>query len=129
MARRYKDDRKVGVTTNRSEARANRYLQLVHSSSAPLERGRTLIEQMEEKLDETMQARQTLLKERDSKVQADESSNGQAHWSDDLEDEYLDSMLKNEGKIQGMLVMLGIMRSTNMKVELARSKARMKFNG
>lgn len=34
------------------------------------------------------------------------------------------TLAKNEGKVQGMLQMLGIMRSTGMKVELTRAKAR-----
>ncbi len=71
-----------------------------------------------------MAQRQALIKDRDRKVELDEADNGQAHWSDTLEDEYYDAMLKNEGKIQGMLLMLSIMRSTNMKTELTRAKAR-----
>ena len=84
----------------------------------------TLIQKMELKLDETMQLRQDMIAERDKAVELDEQDNGQAHWSDELEVKYLDDMLRNEGKVQGMLSMLGIMRSTNMKIELNRSKAR-----
>ena len=79
---------------------------------------------MELKLDETMKARTAMIQDRDSKVSAEEKNPGKAFWSEELEDEYLDAMLRNEGKVQGMLIMLGIMRSTNMKTELTRSKAR-----
>jgi hypothetical protein len=71
-----------------------------------------------------MKQRQALIQDRNSKVSAEQAQSGKAFWSEDLENEYLDNMLRNEGKVQGMLSMLGIMRSTSMKVELQRSKAR-----
>lgn len=114
------------MTSSRSEARANRRLQLIVNNTHPGERGLTILEKMELKLDETLQARQTMIEDRQSKVDLDEQPNGQAHWSDELENEYLDNMLKNEGKVQGMLAMISIMRSTTMKTELTRAKARIK---
>lgn len=96
----------TGVTGNREEARANRKLQLIVSTSHPGERGKTLLEKMEEKLDQTIQERSELAGE-------------------PATDENVDLMLILEGKIKGMLQMLGIMRSTGMKVELTRAKARM----
>ena len=82
---------------------------------------------MELKLDETLKLRTSMMNDRDSALQAEEDNPGKAFWSDELEDNYLDDMLKNEGKIQGMLIMLGIMRSTNSKTELQRAKARIKY--
>jgi hypothetical protein len=123
MARQYRS-KGQGVTGDRSEARANRKLQLIVSQSHPGERGYTLLEKMEMKLDQTVKARQELIDTRNAAVDAEEKQPGKAFWSDELEDEYLDNMLKNEGKVQGMLIMLGIMRSTGMKTELTRSKAR-----
>lgn len=81
---------------------------------------------MEMKLDDTLRARNEMIETRDSALEAEEKQPGKAFWSDELEDEYLDNMLRNEGKIQGMLSMLSIMRSTNMKVELTRAKMRIK---
>lgn len=79
---------------------------------------------MEMKLDQTLTARTEMMMQRDASVEADNKPDGKAYWSDELEDEYLDNMLKNEGKVQGMLAMLAIMRSTEMKTELARAKVR-----
>ena len=107
---------KRGVTTNRDEARANRKLQLIHSQSFPGERGLTLLEQMELKLDQTIMERNEK-----ATINPDELSDQDA-------DDHLDWMLRNEGKVQGMLIMLGIMRSTSMKVELQRSRDRIKYN-
>jgi hypothetical protein len=129
MPRRYRSAGKGGITTDRSEARANRRLQLVHSSTHHVEPGMTLIQKMEVKLDDTLKTREVMIKTRDAAVEAEEAHPGKAFWSDELEDKYLDDMLRNEGKVQGMLVMLGIMRSTNMKTELTRAKARIKYNG
>ena len=115
MVKRYRT-RGTGVTTNREEARANRKLQLVHSSSFPGERGLTLMEKMEIKLDQTIM-------ERNEKAEIDPDE-----LSDQDADDHLDWMLRNEGKVQGMLIMIGIMRSTNMKIELQRSRDRIKYN-
>lgn len=82
---------------------------------------------MELKLDETLNARQELMDTRNRAVEAEEEQKGKAFWSDELEDEYLDNMLKNEGKVQGMLIMLGIMRSTSAKTELERARARIRY--
>lgn len=109
MVKKYRDNRQSGVTGSREEARANRKLQLIVSTSHPGERGKTLLEKMEERLDKTLQERRDLTTRHD----LEES------------DQSYDDLLKNEGKVQGMLQMLGIMRSTGMKVELTRAKARM----
>lgn len=99
----------TGVTGNREEARANRKLQLIVSTSHPGERGKTLLEKMEERLDKTLKERRDLTTKHD----LEES------WQS------YDALIRNEGKVQGMLQMLGIIRSTGMKVELTRAKARM----
>ncbi|AZS06625.1 hypothetical protein SEA_JACOREN57_61 [Mycobacterium phage JacoRen57] len=97
---------------------------MIVNNSHPGERGLTLLEKMELALDDEMQARQGMIEERNKAKQAEQDNPGKAFWSDELEDKYLDNMLRNEGKVQGMLKMLAIMRSTNMKTELNRSKAR-----
>ena len=71
---------------------------------------------MELKLDETV-------KERSLKAEINPDD-----LDDKAADEHLDWMLRNEGKVQGMLIMLGIMRSTTMKTELERSRNRIKYN-
>lgn len=115
MAKR--DDNRRGVTADVGEARRNRKLQLIVSNSFPGERGLTLLEQMELKLDQTMM-------ERNQKAEVNPDD-----LDDKAADDHLDWMLRNEGKVQGMLIMIGIMRSTSMKVELQRSRDRIKFHG
>lgn len=72
---------------------------------------------MELKLDETMVERTAKAEIDPDSIEDDEEANAHLDW-----------MLRNEGKIQGMLIMLGIMRSTNMKTELQRCKDRIKYN-
>lgn len=116
MTRRYRNNDKAGTaTSSRAEARANRRLQLVVSNSHPVKAGPTLIQQMEQKLDDTFKDREELASQ-DTELMPDAEH-----------DAHLDAMLKNEGRIQGMLIMLGIMRSTNMKTELERSKTRRRY--
>lgn len=115
------------MTASREEALANRHLQLITNNGHTVPHGPTILQKMELKLDQTMKARQELMDQRNQAVEAEEANPGKAFWSDELEDEYLDNMLKNEGKIQGMLQMLAIMRSTNMKTELTRAKARKQY--
>ena len=55
MAKR--DDNRGGVTADVGEARRNRKLQLIVNNSFPGERGLTLLEQMEKKLDQTVMER------------------------------------------------------------------------
>lgn len=117
----YRSDNRTGVTASKAEARRNRKLQLVVSNTFPGERGLTLLEQMEQRLDATRLEREQTAQRWDAKEEAT--------VSDSEHDAHLDWMLKSEGKIQGMLTMLAIMRSTSQKVELTRSKARMKYNG
>lgn len=116
MTRRYRNNDKAGTaTSSRAEARTNRRLQLVVSNSHRVEAGPTLIQQMEQKLDDTFKDREELAAQ-DTDLMPDAEH-----------DAHLDKMLKNEGRIQGMLIMLGIMRSTNMKTELERSKTRRRY--
>jgi hypothetical protein len=115
------------VTGDRAEARRNRKLQLIVSNSFSGARGMTLLEKMELKLDNTMKARTQTIAERDRNVALDEADNGQAHWSDELENDHIDNLLRSEGEIKGMLAMLAIMRSTTMKTELQRSKLRIQY--
>ena len=63
---------------------------------------------MQDTLDETFRVRETLLKE----------------YEEQDTDEKYDECLKSEGKINGMLEMLAIMRSTTKRTELKRSKIR-----
>lgn len=126
MGRRYRDNRTTGATASRAEARANRRLQLVHSTTHAVEHGPTLIEQMEIKLDETLKARA------EKAALWNEGEQGRRHTEtveefDDRSNKYIDWMINNEGKIQGMLVMLGIMRSTSAKVELKRARIRQQY--
>lgn len=120
MSRSYRSDNRTGVTSSKAESRRNRKLQLVVSNTFPGERGMTLMEQMEAKLDATF-----LEREQTAQYWA---ADKEATASDSEHDAHLDWMLKSEGKIQGMLVMIAIMRSTTPKVELQRSKDRRKFN-
>ena len=116
MTRRYRNTGNSGkATSSREEARANRRLQLVVSNSHKVQAGPTLIQQMEQKLDNTFKDREELANQ-DTELMPDAEH-----------DAHLDAMLKNEGRIQGMLIMLGIMRSTNMKTELERSKTRRRY--
>jgi hypothetical protein len=114
VTRKYRDRRGTGVTTSRAEARANRKLQLIVSNSHPGERGMTLMEKSEALLDKTMQERSKRADEFGAKTKI----------SKDEEVEYVDWMLRNEGEIRGMLKQLAIWRSTSMKIELSRAKAR-----
>ena len=82
---------------------------------------------MEEKLDQELKNRTKMSDERNAAVAMQEAHKGKAFWSDELEDEYLDNMLRNEGKIQGMLAMLAIMRTTSSKVELKRARIRIEY--
>ena len=102
MARRYRTTG-TGVTADPAEARANRRLQLISSMGHPVEGGKTLLEKMEEKLDRTLHHHQEI------QGVADEIT-----------------LAKSEGRIQGMLAQLAIMRSTSSKVELTRAKVRIK---
>lgn len=120
MSRSYRSDNRTGVTSSKAESRRNRKLQLIVNNSFPGERGMTLLEKMEKKLDDTREER-----ERTAAIWA---ADKEATASDSEHDAHLDWMLKSEGKIQGMLVMIAIMRSTTPKVELQRSKDRRKFN-
>lgn len=129
MTRRYRDKSTGGVTTSRAAARANRRLQLISSNTFSGTRGKTLLEKMEDSVDAEIVEREKKTAERDAAVAMQEKFPKKAFWSDDLEDEYYDWMLKNEGKILGMLKMLAIMRSTSMKTEQNRAKARIKYNG
>ena len=113
MVRKYRT-KGTGVTASREEARANRKLQLIVNNSHPGERGKTLLEKMEEKLDQTLIERANLTRSYD--VATD----------DETKDDLIDSLLNNEGRIQGMLLMLAIMRSTTNKTELQRARARIK---
>lgn len=94
------------ATGSRTEARANRRLQLVVSNTHPGLRGKTLMEQMEDRLDATFKQRKEL-----------------------LEVGLKPSLDENRGKIQGMLEMIAIMRSTDKKTELERSKIRRQYDG
>lgn len=120
MSRSYRSDNRTGVTSSKAESRRNRKLQLVVSNTFPGERGLTLMEKMEMKLDETFQERE--------QTAAYWAADKEATASDSEHDAHLDWMLKSEGKIHGMLTMIAIMRSTSPKVELQRSKDRRKFN-
>lgn len=114
MTRKYRS-RGTGVTGDPLEARANRRLQLITVSGTKV--GKTLIEKMEDELDQTMRHREDLMRQHD--LMPEEAD-------DDQVGEIIDDLLKNEGRIQGMLKMLGIMRSTGMKTELTRARARIK---
>jgi hypothetical protein len=100
MARRYKTTG-TGVTTNRDEARANRRLQLISVSGTRT--GKTLLEKMEMALDKALKERQEIM-----------------GVADDV------TLARSEGKVQGMLVQLAIMRTTTSKVELTRARARIR---
>jgi len=100
MARRYRTQG-TGVTADPAEARANRHLQLISVSGNRA--GKTLLEKMEEKLD------RTLSKHLEIQGVADEVT-----------------LARSEGKVQGMLAQLAIMRSTSSRTELTRAKARIK---
>jgi hypothetical protein len=76
----------------------------------------TLIEKMEMELDKAIRERQDLRHNWDLLPEDDPS-----------EETLMGDMLKNEGKVQGMLKMVGIMRSTSMKMELARARARLQY--
>lgn len=96
--------------TTRRERKLVRKLELVYSNSHPGPKGPTLIEKMQQLLDETMLRRQQILA-----GDCSPESDGQFE------------LLKNEGEIRGMIKMLVIMRQpTTAKTELARAKARIK---
>lgn len=120
MSRSYRSDNRTGVTSSKAEARRNRKLQLVVSNTFPGERGLTLMEQMEQKLDATITERE--------QTATYWAADKEATASDSEHDAHLDWMIKAEGKVLGMLTMIAIMRSTTPKVELQRSKDRRKFN-
>lgn len=115
---RYRDDRRSGTTRSRTEARQNRRLQLIVNNTHAVEPGPTLIQQMEERLDETIHERTRL---RQDWEHAEDLS--QVEDDPSVEKAYED-VVENAGKIRGMLEMLGIMRSTSAKIELKRARAR-----
>lgn len=92
-----------------------RRLQLVHSLTHPGKRGPTLIEKMEQRLDRTIRERQDKQHEWDQ---------GPDEVTDEENDEFLDWMVENAGKIKGMMIMLAIMRSSTVRIETDRSKER-----
>lgn len=116
MKKEYRQDRKVRPTSSRSEAAANRHLQLVGSTFDP-KKGKTLTEKMGDELDKA-------LEERGKKMQ---EHAGEEELSDDEENDYLDWMLQSEGFVKGCLRMLAIMRSTTPKKELERARIRIQY--
>jgi len=94
------------------KARAERKLQLIYSNSHPGERGKTLLEKMEDRLIQTLQERVELKRVWDLSPEDDDKA-----W---------ENVVENAGKIRGMLEMIAILRSSSVKAELQRAKARLK---
>lgn len=78
----------------------------------------TLLEQMELRLQETIEERTRL--QQDWQHAEDQDAD-----EDDL-DKAWENVVENAGKIRGMLEMLAIMRSTSPKIELRRARERIK---
>ena len=114
MRKEYRQDRKVRPTSSRSEAAANRHLQLVGSTFDP-KKGKTLTEKMGDELDKA-------LEERGKKMM-----DHREDLPDEEENEYIDWMLQSEGFVKGCLRMLAIMRSTTPKKELERARIRIQY--
>lgn len=113
MTREYRQGRRVKPTTSRSEAKANRHLQLVGGEGFTGGKGKTLTEKMGDELDRALAERGAKLRETEGE--------------EDLSDEDYDWLLQSEGFIKGCLRMLAIMRSTTPKAELERAKIRIQY--
>ena len=122
MTREYRQSRKTGPTTSRSEAAANRHLQLVGGTGFTGGKGKTLTEKMGDVLDDALIARGK--KQQDYEHAKDQLPEG---LSDAEEDAHLDWMCESEGFIKGCLKMLAIMRSTTPKKELERARIRIQY--
>lgn len=123
MTREYRQSRKTGPTTSRSEAAANRHLQLVGGTGFTGGKGKTLTEKMDDVLDDALIARGK--KQQDYEHAKDQL--GVDDLSDAEEDAHLDWMCESEGFIKGCLKMLSIMRSTTPKKELERARIRIQY--
>lgn len=124
MTREYRQSRKTGPTTSRSEAAANRHLQLVGGDFVP-GRGKTLTEKMAQVLDDALIARGK--KQQDYEHAKDQLPDGQDDLPSTAEDEHLDWMCESEGFVKGCLKMLSIMRSTTPRKELERARIRIQY--
>ena len=125
MTREYRQSRKTGPTTSRSDAAANRHLQLVGGTGFTGGKGKTLTEKMSDVLDDALIARGK--KQQDYEHAKDQLPDGETELSDAEEDAHLDWMCESEGFIKGCLKMLSIMRSTTPKKELERARIRIQY--
>ena len=124
MKKEYRQDRKVRPTSSRSEAAANRHLQLVGTGFTG-GKGKTLTEKMGDELDKALEERGKRMQ--DHQHALDKLPDGQDELSDDEENDYLDWMLQSEGYVKGCLRMMAIMRSTTPKKELERARIRIQY--